>query len=165
MTWSLLYAQPSIRITHFGPLVCVNFLAPPPTAELKASFDAQEQLFSRYAELTQLVFFDVDLVRAVNGELRTTAGARLRSWGPRLGGAAIVLQGEGLPARLLRVAIMTGIALSGAGDRQRIFPARRSALQWLQTLPRQATEVAQASLTDLLTVGADLTGAGGPPGR
>jgi len=147
--WQVLRERPGARLVHLGPLVCVHFTAPPSLEDLRADFDAEDELIAREGELTQVVVFEAARIGRLPPENRAHATERLRRWGPRLRCSALVLLGDGLGTRMMRVALMTITAFSKTSDRHRIFEALDPAVHWVRDWPGQPALVASATAEEL----------------
>lgn len=134
---------------HLGPLVCIHFKTAPSVEELHADFDAEDELVARCGEISQVVVFEASGIGRIPPENRQVATDRLRKWGPKLKCSAVVLLGEGLGARMMRVALMTIMAFSKTSERQRMFEALDPAVRWVREWPGQPRVVANATAEEL----------------
>lgn len=143
--WQTIRERPGARLIQFGPLVCVHFTKAPTVEDLQADFDVEDGVIAEWGEISQVVVFEAESIGRIAPEVRQVATDRLRVWGPKLKCSAVVLLGQGLGTRLMRVALMTIMAFSRTNDVQRMFDALHPAVAWVRTWPGQNPAVAGVS--------------------
>lgn len=139
--WTQLRAREGAVTWQRGSLVCVHFTGPTGEADLDDDFAAQAQVVEEFSELSHLIVFHAELIGRITALARQRAAEHIREFGPKLRCSAIVLIGDGLGAALMRVGIAGANAISGAGDRHRLFASIDSAVRWLEQYPRQHPSV------------------------
>ncbi|MCA9604041.1 MAG: hypothetical protein KC619_00475 [Myxococcales bacterium] len=141
--WQLVFDDPEIAIASWGDLLVMLFRVEVSLHSLELVERAEADLLRSHASIRSLTVFPNIPARPTDAEVRARSQQLADRFGPRVEGAAVVIEATGFTAAMIR-SLVLGIRMISPlrGLRISLFDDVGAALDWLHS-KGGATDVSQ----------------------